>query len=391
MRMYRVGFGDCFLVTLPGPRHVLVDCGVHVAGDIGTLEEVIADIAAETRSHLDLVIASHPHEDHISGFARGETVFRTFSIGEVWLPWTEDPTDAEAYRLRQARVRLTSALSARAAAGPLPAAIAALLANAAAKRNDEALRLLRSGFGTGATVRFLGAGAAFDAAAGVPGLAARLLGPPRAEAFLKSMNPPRSERYLRAVEGGEAELVGACAPFGAEWVDAGGLGPRLSERERRRLVRAVASSPDQLAFALDRAINNTSLVCLFTYRGRSLLFPGDAQYGSWKSWLASPEAAALLETIDFYKVSHHGSENASPRTAVEGMVKPGLVAMASTQSAPWPSIPQEALWSALHERTGGRIVRSDQLAVASTETRSTTPVSAEFESGRLWIDYRLPV
>jgi beta-lactamase superfamily II metal-dependent hydrolase len=391
VRMYRVGFGDCFLVTLPGPRHVLVDCGVHVAGDIGTLEEVIADIAAETGSRLDLVIASHPHEDHIGGFARGETVFRTCSIGEVWLPWTEDPTDAEAYRLRQARARLTSALSARAAAGALPGAIAALLANAAARRNDEALRLLRSGFGTGATVRFLGAGAAFDDAAGVPGLAARLLGPPRAEAFLKSMNPPRSERYLRAVEGGDAELVGACAPFGSEWVDTGGLGPRLSERERRRLVRAVASSPDQLAFALDRAINNTSLVCLFTYRGRSLLFPGDAQYGSWKSWLASPEAAALLETIDFYKVSHHGSENASPRTAVEAMVKPGLVAMASTQSVPWPSIPQEALWSALSERTGGRIVRSDQLAVASTATRSTIPVSAEFESGRLWFDYRLPV
>src|SRR6266481_5199584 len=34
IRMYRVGFGDCFLLTLAGQYHILVDCGVHSKGNI---------------------------------------------------------------------------------------------------------------------------------------------------------------------------------------------------------------------------------------------------------------------------------------------------------------------------------------------------------------------
>ena len=44
IRMYRVGFGDCFLLSIPTAKgqstdrqqHILVDCGVHSRGDIGT-------------------------------------------------------------------------------------------------------------------------------------------------------------------------------------------------------------------------------------------------------------------------------------------------------------------------------------------------------------------
>ena len=44
IRMYRVGFGDCFLVSFPvqnAYEHVLVDCGVHARGDIGDRESVV--------------------------------------------------------------------------------------------------------------------------------------------------------------------------------------------------------------------------------------------------------------------------------------------------------------------------------------------------------------
>jgi beta-lactamase superfamily II metal-dependent hydrolase len=388
--MYRVGFGDCFLVSIPGDRHVLVDCGVHVAADIGVLDDVLANIALESRGRLDLVIASHPHEDHISGFARGEETFRSLKIGEIWLPWTEDPTDADAYRLRQARAGLAAALTAHAAAAPVRPEVEAILANAAARRNETAMNLLRSAFGTEATVRFLAAGASFDEVAGIPGLAARLLGPPRSEAFLKSMDPPRIERYLRAAADGGQELVGAVEPFGKEWVERPERGPRLTERDRRRLVRAVESSPDMLAFALDRAVNNTSLVCLFSYRGRSLLFPGDAQYGSWKAWLQEPDSPALLGTVDFYKVSHHGSENATPKSAVERMLKDSLSAMASTQSTPWPSIPHEALWTALELQTKGRLARSDVVLVANAPVHEAPAALPDvFERGDFWIDWRI--
>jgi len=386
--MYRVGFGDCFLISIPGDRHVLVDCGVLVAGDIGVLDDVLANIALESRGRLDLVVASHSHEDHISGFARGEQMFRSLEIGEIWLPWTEDPTDDEAHRLRVRQAGLAAALADHAATAPVRPETAAIVANAAARRNETAMNLLRSGFGTGATVRFLASGATFDQAADVPGLAARLLGPPRSVPFVNSMQPPRAERYLRAAADGSQELVGAVEPFSKEWVDWDERGPRLTDPDRRRLVRAVQSSPDMLAFALDRVVNNTSLVCLFTYRGRSLLFPGDAQYDTWQAGIQEPAWSGLLGSIDFYKVAHHGSDNATPKSAVERMVKDNLVAMASTQSTPWPSIPHEALWTALELQTNGRLARSDAIPVGQAPAHDA-PLSDIFDRGDFWIDYRM--
>jgi hypothetical protein len=64
-------------------------------------------------------------------------------------------------------------------------------------------------------------------------------------------------------------------------------------------------------------MNNTSLILLFEVGGKKLLFPGDAQIENW-SWALedSPDAKktrALLAGVDFYKVGHHGSRNATPR------------------------------------------------------------------------------
>jgi hypothetical protein len=202
------------------------------------------------------------------------------------------------------------------------------------------------------------------------------------------MRPPRAERYLRAAADGSQELVGAVEPFSKEWVDWDERGPRLTDPDRRRLVRAVQSSPDMLAFALDRVVNNTSLVCLFTYRGRSLLFPGDAQYDTWQAGIQEPAWSALLGSIDFYKVAHHGSDNATPKSAVERMVKDNLVAMASTQSTPWPSIPHEALWTALELQTNGRLARSDAIPVGQAPAHDA-PLSDIFDRGAFWIDYRM--
>jgi glyoxylase-like metal-dependent hydrolase (beta-lactamase superfamily II) len=104
VRMYRVGFGDCFLVSLPdgaGHAHVLVDCGVHPQGNLKTIADAVKDIRSETGGRLDVVIASHAHKDHISGFASSAAEFAAMTIGEVWLPWIEDAKDAQATRIRK--------------------------------------------------------------------------------------------------------------------------------------------------------------------------------------------------------------------------------------------------------------------------------------------------
>lgn len=399
--MYRVGFGDCFLVTLTDPagkrRHLLFDCGVHPAGDAGTLEAVIANIGKETDGRLDLVVASHAHEDHIAGFGRHGDMFATFDIGTVWLPWSENTEDKDAIRLGRQRAALFALLSDHFRATKPSAAAAAVLANAAAvSRNQRALANLRSVFGSGKSATFVEAGQTFTDAFGVPGLTLRVLGPSRDENFLKKMNPPKAERFLRMGGNGEAEVANAFLPFpDNEMVTkeaAAALGLLLSPADEKYLRKGASGSHEALAFVLDRALNNSSVVVLVSYLGRHLLFPGDAQYGAWKHWIETPEGEEILASLDFYKVSHHGSHNATPKSAVDLMTGGELAAMVSTQNEPWESIPHEKLMTALETCTSNRVVRSDSLAL---DGATVGPVLAEppagVEVGELWFDLTIPV
>ncbi len=388
VRMYRVGFGDCFLLTFPGPHHVLVDCGVHSAGNIGTLDRVLDDVESETKGRLALVIASHAHEDHIAGFLRGAEHFSRFTIGEVWLPWSEDRTDPVARGLRARLAALRTALEFQFAAGAAGRDVLDILANSSAKRNEPALANLRAGLGAGAHVSFLEAGQVRTDPGGIPGLTADVLGPTRDEAFLRRMDPPKAERFLRATDDGVL-VEGALRPFDDPPAAEDG-GPRLTDTQRRALVKAVELSPDALAFALDRAINNTSIVTLFRYRGQGLLFAGDSQYGGWKSWLDRPESGEKLGELAFYKVSHHGSENATPKSALQAMTTGRVTAMVSTQSKPWPSIPDGPLMNALVLKTSDRVLRSDSVAISGAPEGPVLGRAPEgFSLGPFWVDHHI--
>lgn len=111
VRMYRQGLGDCFLLALPAGRsatkYVLVDCGVHKRQTNGParLAHVLKSIVASTGSHVDVVVATHEHADHLSGFVQKGSPFLTneVTIGEVWLAWTEKLGDHQADTLRRKR------------------------------------------------------------------------------------------------------------------------------------------------------------------------------------------------------------------------------------------------------------------------------------------------
>jgi hypothetical protein len=70
----------------------------------------------------------------------------------------------------------------------------------------------------------------------------------------------------------------------------------------------------QIVRMLDKAMNNTSVILLFQVGSKRLLFPGDAQIENWDYALSKKEYEPLLKSVDLYKVGHHGSRNATPKT-----------------------------------------------------------------------------
>ena len=121
VRMYRPrGLGDCFLLALPpadDPRFVLIDCGVFFATSGGSkrMRQIAQDVADVTGEHLHLLVATHEHWDHLSGFQFAQKIFDRFTVDEVWVAWTEDPTHPLATALKQKRARAVRAIAAAAA------------------------------------------------------------------------------------------------------------------------------------------------------------------------------------------------------------------------------------------------------------------------------------
>jgi beta-lactamase superfamily II metal-dependent hydrolase len=407
IRMYRVGFGDCFLLSIPSAKdrridiqqHILIDCGVHSRGDIGTIEKVVDSISETTDKKLAVIIATHAHQDHISGISKFGDIFTEFKVGEVWLPWTWDENNKKALEIQKRQAALTQQLFQHFQAQGIDANQNALytLENLNLSGNSRAIELLKSGFGDDkAKVRYLKAGdILMPKDISIPGLSVRILGPPTSEEFLRQMNPPRSQRYLHMV-GRKAEIANTIEPFGPRWkVDAKLSNMRLDVKEEEELQNLAELSLDDLAFALDQARNNESLVTLFTFHNQHrLLFAGDAQYGNWKWWLENEQSNDILSKINFFKIGHHGSHNATPKTALESMSDGEFAAMVSTQSEPWDSIPRNQLMTRLSEKTRKHIVRSDWLSVegaprplADAKPPSPSNMPKGFSKGGLWFDY----
>jgi len=399
IRMYRVGFGDCFLVTLKGVHHILVDCGVHNKGNIKVNGDSLIDKAFEnieqvTNKKLDIVIATHAHQDHVSGFGKFVEGFESFDINEVWLPWTDDLSNPTAKKWHAKKKALVSLLLNHLNAN-LDARAVAAAENAGA--NPVAMTALRHGFGK-AKVRYLKANDELDAPAGLTGFSAKILGPPLDQSFIAKMDPPGSDHYLRmAAAVGVADKLDPFPGLGLSEADRATLAKDWLHLDAGLLehIADQAKFPARaVAFSLDKLLNNTSIVALFTWAGKHLFFPGDAQYGDWISWYKG-SGSSILSDISFYKVAHHGSWNATPRGAVEEMPEGDFAAMMSTQSVPWASIPRPALAEALDKRTGGAMVRSDSLPVMGAPSGPKLGplprsfVAGDSSAGEHWIDYNI--
>ncbi|MDB5243466.1 MAG: hypothetical protein JWP57_4091 [Spirosoma sp.] len=348
IRMYRLGIGDCFLLTLPGaagtPFHLLIDCGTHTSERTGPegnrdpwrTEAAAADIAAVTRGRLNAVVGTHEHWDHLSGFLQGKAAFEQCEADAVWCSWAEDivnePVARELLGLRSkaqdalwaARARLeTPDPEHIAEAVALRDRLSALFGffgespGMGERARDAAVALLALGRGR---VRYLSPGAPPIEG---PGGEWRIfvLGPPRDLSLLRRDQPRRpgegyplaglaaAERNVAAV-GVALEASNSDPPFKTSfqirladtrgmaffqrryWNNAAPGAARDEEptQDFRRIGLAHLGSAEAFALKHDRLTNNTSLVLALelgpaTARDNPVaLFAGDAQIGNWLSW-----------------------------------------------------------------------------------------------------------
>jgi competence protein ComEC len=73
---FDVGQGDALLFRFPDGSNMLVDAGPRKSA-----KSLVGKLRRAGVSRIDLLVATHPHEDHIGGM---ESVMRTFPVGKIW-------------------------------------------------------------------------------------------------------------------------------------------------------------------------------------------------------------------------------------------------------------------------------------------------------------------
>src|SRR4029077_8264612 len=214
IRMYRHGLGDCFLLSFAkekgGYFHVLIDCGlIGVATDPkATMTAVVRNIAYATSGHLDLVVLTHEHWDHVSGLSeqQAQAVFeKSIEVERVWYAWTEDKNNNLGQKLRQERESKARAIhrAAKALQGGSGTRIASLLTffgieNAIteplAANGEKTTGKVRKAFDylavrKGIEVSYCHPTDKPRALPGVAGLLVYVLGPPESESLIKRSDP----------------------------------------------------------------------------------------------------------------------------------------------------------------------------------------------------------
>ncbi|MBV6272578.1 hypothetical protein KVP09_06565 [Alcaligenaceae bacterium CGII-47] len=405
VRMYQVGFGDCFLLTFsypaPSPaRHVLIDFGSTEAPEGVNRARMLAKIAEDIRQAVNMdpfaVVATHRHADHIAGFDPGVkedgpgVVIAALKPRWVVQPWTEQrdlpveavaPAHFKGMALRRASLERMQVISQQVMDREIPRLKRSLGATSVIR---ELAFLGEDNLGNARAVENLAkmgrndyvyAGKRTRLQGFLPGVKVHVLGPPtvtQSAAIKRQRSADPDEFWLAqsqafGISAQARETEDALLFEGYPQVTGGSASP-----EARWLVHAVRRAQSErllgIVRSLDKAMNNTSVILLFEFGEQKLLFPGDAQIENWEYALGRADFVELLHGVNVYKVGHHGSRNATPKTLwqhwfpddrVPGASKSPetITSMMSTKPGKHgderigTEVPRRALVTALRERT----------------------------------------
>jgi len=430
IKMYRVGeLGDCFLLRFTNGNettHVLIDCGSYWNNNSSKerLKKIANDIKAKVAGHkLDVIVGTHQHNDHLSGFIHAQSIFNSIKPEQIWLSWLDDPSPDnkqarkigedynnyltslrhiskelnKSYFAANDKVKkrvngllgfygITSDDRLNAKTNKLPADLPA--------RAREALQKMGK-----KDPRYLSPGEIFNLP-GISGGAVKVyvLGPPKDEDHLYKKEPRKDETFDHklAINGANAEkllgamkkLTGAAKinhdeapfPFDEPYRKSANFKPvedAYYKDKWRQIESDWINQAEQLALWLDGFTNNSSLVLAFEIvkTKKVLLFAADAQAGNWRSWQeikwkkTPPDFnwLTLMKNTVLYKTGHHGSHNSTLAEALNSMTHKELVVLIPVEKSDpmvnfgkgW-QMPAPNLYKELKKRSQYRIIRMDE-------------------------------
>jgi beta-lactamase superfamily II metal-dependent hydrolase len=384
--MYDVGFGDCFLLTFDygndGKRHILIDCG-STSVRKAHMSKVVDQLVKDCQGHVDAVVATHRHADHISAFGlQGlDAKLEALNPEVVIQPWTEHPKAkdaaleapsvfgnvAAAHMLsldtaqQFAQHLVDNPLRILAAAGPNTRKQLARIAALSIPNKKAIMCLTRMG----RRHAYVYAGADCGLKSLLPGVRVSVLGPPT----LKQSEGIRTQKRWDENEfwklyAGVAQASGANPTsarghsmlFPQTQTDSIAAAPSYIKWVIHQVDNAQLHNVKRIVRTLDDALNNTSVVLLFEIGDKALLFPGDAQLENWQYALEDADLKKRLKKTTLYKVGHHGSTNATPQSLwalfkYQRARRNRLASLLSTHKGHHSQVPRESLVEALRNET----------------------------------------
>ena len=108
VHMYTLGTGDCFVLKFRSEDDVtftmLIDCGCYTR-KFKKIRPYIKKLVQDVDNHIDALVVTHEHNDHVLGFQAGRELFTDseLTVDRIWMAWT--CPEARSWRTRLCCVR----------------------------------------------------------------------------------------------------------------------------------------------------------------------------------------------------------------------------------------------------------------------------------------------